>query len=59
MEMHSTATGAPACEPAKCGDGLLWAGVEECDDGDIINEMAAPTPALEEVAMESFRMATM
>ncbi|MBZ5709271.1 hypothetical protein K7C98_08355 [Nannocystis pusilla] len=23
----------PNCEPASCGDGLVHAGVEECDDG--------------------------
>src|SRR5690606_27638245 len=23
----------PFCEPAECGDGIIWAGVEECDDG--------------------------
>ena len=22
------------CNLAKCGDGLVWAGVEDCDDGD-------------------------
>ena len=26
-----------SCEFARCGDGLLWNGVEECDDGDAFN----------------------
>ena len=26
-----------ACKNAKCGDGYVWAGVEECDDGNQVN----------------------
>jgi cysteine-rich repeat protein len=34
---------SPFCVPAECGDGIVWEGMEVCDDGNAENDDACPT----------------